>query len=271
MSKVKIQGSASGSAVYTLTTGSTSTDRTITLPDGTGTLLTTDGDGSSLTGVGVDGISSSADATAITIDSSENVGIGVTPESWHTSYTALQFAGNGGLSGWGNQQAGAAIFLSQNSYVDPTNWKYISTDEASRYEQVNGTHTFSVAPSGTADAAISWTDALEITNDGRGLSQFTAKGWINFNGTGTIAARDSHNVSSITDNDTGDYTVTWSNNFTGTGNTYAVVGAGGRGNSILQSALAVISQNSTSVRFGTSHTNGTAVDSNYCNIATFGD
>jgi len=52
MSKVKIQGSASGSAVYTLTTGSTSTDRTITLPDGTGTLLTTDGDGSSLTGAG---------------------------------------------------------------------------------------------------------------------------------------------------------------------------------------------------------------------------
>jgi len=35
--------------------------------------------GANLTGVGVDGITSSADATAITIDSSENVGIGVTP------------------------------------------------------------------------------------------------------------------------------------------------------------------------------------------------
>jgi hypothetical protein len=31
--------------------------------------------------------------------------------------------------------------------------------------------------------------------------------WVNFNGTGTVAIRDSFNVSSITDNGTGDYTV----------------------------------------------------------------
>ena len=34
-----------------------------------------------------------------------------------------------------------------------------------------------------------------------------AKAWVNFNGTGTIAARDSENVSSLTDNGAGDYTV----------------------------------------------------------------
>ena len=76
MAKVKIQGNASGTGILTVTAPNTSTDRTITLPDATGTLLTADGDGSSLTGVGVDGISSSADATAITIDSSERVGVG---------------------------------------------------------------------------------------------------------------------------------------------------------------------------------------------------
>ena len=76
MAKIKITGHASGTGVLTVTAPNTSTDRTITLPDTTGTLLTADGDGSSLTGVGVDGISSSADATAITIDSSERVGIG---------------------------------------------------------------------------------------------------------------------------------------------------------------------------------------------------
>ena len=118
-----------------------------------------------------------------TFDTSGNVGIGITPESWHTSYTALQFAGNGALSGWGNQQAGAAIFLSQNSYSDPTNWKYISTDEASRYEQVNGAHTFSVAPSGTADAAITWTTGFEVLNDGKAR----AKNGLLF-GTDTAAA-----------------------------------------------------------------------------------
>ena len=39
----------------------------------------------------------------------------------------------------------------------------------------------------------------------------SAKAWVNFDGTGTIAARDSLNNSSLTDNGTGDYTVTMSN------------------------------------------------------------
>jgi hypothetical protein len=41
----------------------------------------------------------------------------------------------------------------------------------------------------------------------------SAKAWVNFNGTGTIAARDSFNVSSLTDNGTGDYTINFSNAF----------------------------------------------------------
>jgi len=35
----------------------------------------------------------------------------------------------------------------------------------------------------------------------------SAKAWVNFNGTGTVAIRASFNVSSITDNGTGNYTV----------------------------------------------------------------
>tara|TARA_R110000751_G_scaffold19395_1_gene57956 strand:- start:190 stop:561 length:372 start_codon:yes stop_codon:yes gene_type:complete len=38
-----------------------------------------------------------------------------------------------------------------------------------------------------------------------------AAAWVNFNGTGTIAIRDSVNVASLTDNGTGDYTVTYTN------------------------------------------------------------
>ena len=70
MSKVKISGNASGTGVVTLTAPNTNTDRTITLPDGDITL-----------GGGVDGIVSTANATAITIDSSENVGIGTSSPS----------------------------------------------------------------------------------------------------------------------------------------------------------------------------------------------
>jgi len=41
----------------------------------------------------------------------------------------------------------------------------------------------------------------------------SAKAWVNFNGTGTIAARDSQNVSGLVDNGTGDYTINFSSSF----------------------------------------------------------
>jgi hypothetical protein len=45
-------------------------------------------------------------------------------------------------------------------------------------------------------------------NDGNGTQTGTlCRAWVNFNGTGTVAIRASFNVSSITDNGTGDYTV----------------------------------------------------------------
>ena len=40
-----------------------------------------------------------------------------------------------------------------------------------------------------------------------GTEVYTAKAWVNFNGTGTVAIRAAGNVSSITDNGTGDYTL----------------------------------------------------------------
>jgi hypothetical protein len=39
----------------------------------------------------------------------------------------------------------------------------------------------------------------------------SAKAWVNFNGTGTVAIRASYNVSSITDNGTGQYTINFTN------------------------------------------------------------
>ena len=51
MAKVKIQGHASGTGILTVTAPNTSTDRTITLPDATGTLLNSDGSAASLTSI----------------------------------------------------------------------------------------------------------------------------------------------------------------------------------------------------------------------------
>lgn len=44
-------------------------------------------------------------------------------------------------------------------------------------------------------------------------SDIRIKGWVNLTGTGTIAINDSYNVSGITDNGTGDYTITWDTDF----------------------------------------------------------
>lgn len=54
---------------------------------------------------------------------------------------------------------------------------------------------------------------------------FGLRAWVNFNGTGTVAIRASGNVSSITDNGTGDYTVNLSNAMPDAN--YAVVGSSG--------------------------------------------
>jgi len=56
----------------------------------------------------------------------------------------------------------------------------------------------------------------------------SAKAWVNFNGTGTIAARDSFNVSSLTDVGTGDHDVNVSSSFSAAD--YAVSGSTGATN-----------------------------------------
>ncbi len=48
---------------------------------------------------------------------------------------------------------------------------------------------------------------VEHNNDGTHNSTQTARAWLNFNGTGTPAINADFNVTSITDNGTGDYTI----------------------------------------------------------------
>ena len=55
----------------------------------------------------------------------------------------------------------------------------------------------------------------------------SAKAWVNFNGTGTIAARDSLNLSGLTDLGTGNYRITFANAFGDGDYSYAGVGRDG--------------------------------------------
>ena len=67
------------------------------------------------------------------------------------------------------------------------------------------------------------------------VAEGSSKMWINFNGTGTIAARDSFNFTSLTDNGTGDYSITIANNMSNAN--YAHAGSSGGQNSTSNGAF----------------------------------
>lgn len=61
-------------------------------------------------------------------------------------------------------------------------------------------------PAGTSSLVSNTTLRTELNATGT-APIYACRAWVNFNGTGTVAIRESGNVSSITDNGTGDYTV----------------------------------------------------------------
>ena len=80
--------------------------------------------------------------------------------------------------------------LSNNSYLNSnaSAYKYHHNDEASRYTQAHGRHTFFVAGSGSPDADISFTEEVRIDSDG-----------LKFNG-------DSAAANALNDYETGSFT-----------------------------------------------------------------
>jgi len=213
MAKVKITGHASGTGVLTVTAPNTSTDRTITLPDSTDTLAV-NGDvtnklplaGGTMTG------------TLNVSESGNNaeIKVGTQTANAHQGYSGVQFEDRGYIGGYPNDSLG--IFY--NTYHSSGS-KAIETATACNMQLLNEGVRFQVAPSVSADAAQTFTNVLTLKTDGRGLSNFTAKVWVRFNGQSTPSIQGSHNVSSITDNGTGQYTVNFSNNMTGTNYTVA--------------------------------------------------
>jgi hypothetical protein len=60
-----------------------------------------------------------------------------------------------------------------------------------------------------------------------GTENYKCRAWVNFNGTGTVAIRASGNVTSITDNGTGNYTVNFTTAMPDAD--YAITGSAGAG------------------------------------------
>ena len=86
-----------------------------------------------------------------------------------------------------------------------------------------------------------------------------AKAWVNFQGTSTVTIRDSFNVSSITDNGTGDYTVNFTTAMPNAN--YSVAGLWGNGTTRDWGAvLAPANLSTSSVRLYMSTNAGAGVD-----------
>jgi hypothetical protein len=99
----------------------------------------------------------------MTLDSSGNLGLGVTPSAWNASgYKAFEIGGvgNGILANNVND-----IYLSSNAYYN-SGWKYGITANASQYEQYLGAHLWFTAASGTAGNPISFTQAMTLDASG---------------------------------------------------------------------------------------------------------
>ena len=90
---------------------------------------------------------------------------------------------------------------------------------------ITGLSTAANITIGSTPVVSASANSLTIRGEGSAqtsIQQGLAKCWINFNGTGTIAARDSFNVTSITDDATGNYRVTIANDMASVG--YSISG-----------------------------------------------
>jgi Chaperone of endosialidase len=105
------------------------------------------------------------------VDSSGNVGVGVTPSAWHPDYKALQIKG----SSLSNNGGSADLWLSSNVFVDSSiQTTYITNAAATRYRQTAGTHIWEYA--GASTGAITFTQAMALDASGNLLVKKTALG-----------------------------------------------------------------------------------------------
>jgi hypothetical protein len=107
--------------------------------------------------------------TAITIDSSQNVGVGVTPSAWRTSFgqKSIQFGPVGFVYSLSASSTNNQVFFGNNWYLNSAgNGIYINSDYALSYSQSFGIHAWSTAPQGTAGNTATLAEVMRIDPSG---------------------------------------------------------------------------------------------------------
>ena len=121
-------------------------------------------------------------------------------------------------------------------------------------------------PDGVVDTDVLAANAVTYAKIGTTEQGQLCKAWVNFNGTGTVAIRASYNVSSITDNGTGDYTVNFTTALADANYAYEFSGGGAvsSGSMLYQGST----QTTSSLRYTLASTTATQDASTQC-VAIF--
>ena len=201
MSSIVIKGDTSGQIEIAAPAVAGST--TLTLPTGSGDFITADSSGN----VNIDSGTLYVDAT------NNRVGVGTSSPT-----NNLQIYNNGATSGQihiTNSSTGATATDGVLFGYDGSNDVLINNQEATAMKfNNNGSERMRIDSSGNLKFDSGY---------GSVATAYGCRAWVNFNGTGTVAIRDSGNVSSITDSGVGDYRVNFSTAMPDTD--YAVVGS----------------------------------------------
>ena len=114
---------------------------------------------------GIIKFASGGNTQTMLLDTSGNLGLGVTPSAWDTVLAPAFQIGPAGafINGQGSTEG---LYVGSNAYYDG-GFKYVVNGYATHIRQQAGTHAWFTAPSGTAGNAISFTQAMTLDASGR--------------------------------------------------------------------------------------------------------
>ena len=112
--------------------------------------------------------------------------------------------------------------------------------------------------------------ATKLSTASGSAASYSARAWVNFDGTGTVAIRASGNVSSITDNGTGDYTVNFTTAMPDANYSFAANGSTPGVTNLYTISPLSASPTTSAFRFGTAAaSNGVLTDASQASVTIF--